>query len=247
MEKVNILGVPINKISMVNAVQVLNSFLNEDKFHFVATPNAEFVMIAQKDEEYMKILNTTDLNVPDGIGIVFASKVFKEPIKERVAGFDLMIEFIKSIDQKNTNSPNIYLLGAAPGVAEEAKAKLEKQYPAVNIVGVHDGYFNRTDDEEIIKDINSKNTDILFVALGAPKQEKWIFKNKGKLKVKIAMGVGGSFDVLAGRVERAPLIFRKLGAEWLYRLIKEPWRYKRMAVLPKFVLKVIFTKKKVML
>ncbi|AEM79429.1 WecB/TagA/CpsF family glycosyltransferase [Thermoanaerobacter wiegelii] len=242
MERLDIFGVPIDRVTMRQAVEILNNFLQEDRLHIVATPNAEIVMMAQKDKEYMEILNNTDLNVPDGNGIVFASKVFKKPMPERVAGFDLMMEFIKDISSKNTK---IYLLGAAPQVAEQARVNLEKLYPRVKIVGTHHGYFTQEEENKIIEEINNKGAEVLFVALGAPKQEKWIYKNRDKLKVKIAMGVGGSFDVIAGKVKRAPYIYRKLGLEWLYRLIKEPWRYKRMMALPKFALKVLLHKGKV--
>ncbi|MDP9751284.1 WecB/TagA/CpsF family glycosyltransferase [Thermoanaerobacter pentosaceus] len=242
MERLDIFGVPIDRVTMIQAVEILKNFLQEDRLHIVATPNAEIVMMAQKDKEYMEILNNTDLNVPDGSGIVFASKVFKKPLTERVAGFDLMLEFIKDISSKGVK---IYLLGAACQVAEQARANLEKLYPGVKIVGTHHGYFTEEEENKIIEEINNKGAEVLFVALGAPKQEKWIYKNKDKLKVKIAMGVGGSFDVIAGKVKRAPYIYRKLGLEWLYRLIKEPWRYKRMMALPKFAIKVLLHKREV--
>lgn len=241
MERLDIFGVPIDMVTMRQAVEILNNFLQEDKLHIVATPNAEFVMMAQKDREYLEILNKTDLNVPDGIGIVFASKVFKKPLQERVAGFDLMKEFLENTSTKNIN---IYLLGAAPQIVEQTRINLENSYPNIKIIGIHHGYFTEEEENKIIEDINNKGTEVLFVALGAPKQEKWIYKNRDKLKVKIAMGVGGSFDVIAGKVKRAPYIYRKLGLEWLYRLIKEPWRYKRMMALPKFAIKVLLHKRK---
>ncbi|KHO63315.1 N-acetylmannosaminyltransferase [Thermoanaerobacter sp. YS13] len=242
MERLDIFGVPIDRVTMKQAVEILKNFLQEDRLHIVATPNAEIVMMAQKDKEYMEILNNTDLNVPDGSGIVFASKVFKNPLSERVAGFDLMMEFIKDISSRNIK---IYLLGSAPQIAEQARVNLEKLYPSVKIVGTHHGYFTQEEENKIIEEINNKSAEVLFVALGAPKQEKWIYKNRNKLKVKIAMGVGGSFDVIAGKAKRAPYLYRKLGLEWLYRLIKEPWRYKRMMALPKFALKVLLHKGKV--
>ncbi|SHE75274.1 N-acetylmannosaminyltransferase [Thermoanaerobacter uzonensis DSM 18761] len=242
MERLDIFGVPIDRVTMKQAVEILKNFLQEDRLHIVATPNAEIVMMAQKDKEYMEILNNTDLNVPDGSGIVFASKVFKNPLSERVAGFDLMMEFIKDISSRNIK---IYLLGSAPQIAEQARVNLEKLYPSVKIVGTHHGYFTDEEENKIIEEINNKGAEVLFVALGAPKQEKWIYKNRNKLKVKIAMGVGGSFDVIAGKAKRAPYLYRKLGLEWLYRLIKEPWRYKRMMALPKFALKVLLHKGKV--
>jgi N-acetylglucosaminyldiphosphoundecaprenol N-acetyl-beta-D-mannosaminyltransferase len=241
MDKLYIFGIPIHRVDMRKAVEILKEYLKEDRIHLVATPNAEIIMMAQEDEEYKEILNETDLNVPDGSGVVFASKVFNKPLKERVAGFDLMMEFIR---WAAFHDVSIYLLGAKPEVVESAKSNLERSYPSIKIVGVHHGYFDEKEEGKVIEDINAKSPDVLFVALGAPKQEKWIYKNKDKLKVKIAMGVGGSFDVIAGKAKRAPVIYRRLGLEWLYRLIKEPWRYKRMMALPKFAFKVIFARLK---
>lgn len=240
MSRFYVFGVPIDKVTMKDAVSIIQGFLDENRLHIVTTPNAEIVMMAQNDEEYMNILNNTDLNVPDGSGIVFASRIFKEPLSERVAGFDLMMEVLK---EAASRGDRIYLLGAAPGIAEQARINLEKMYLGLKIVGVHDGYFTKQEEENIINEINAAKTDILFVALGAPKQEKWIYANRQKLNVKVAIGVGGSFDVIAGKVERAPYIYRRLGMEWLYRLIKEPWRYKRMMALPKFALKVLLTRR----
>lgn len=235
-----IFDVPIDKVNMKQAVDTVEGFLSEDKLHMVATPNAEIVMMAQKDPEYKDILNKTDLNVPDGSGVIFASKIYKEDLPERVAGFDLMMELIKVASAKKYK---IYLLGAKSDVVKGAYLNLKKQYSEIDIVGFHDGYFSKDDEAEIINDINEKKTDLLFVALGAPKQEKWIYENRDKLKAKVAIGVGGSFDVIAGKVTRAPEIYRKLGLEWFYRLLKEPWRYKRMMALPKFAVKVLFSKK----
>lgn len=235
-----IFDVPIDKVNMKQAVDTVEKFLSEDRLHMVATPNAEIVMMAQKDPGYKEILNKTDLNVPDGSGVVFASKIYKEELPERVAGFDLMMELIKVASEKKYK---IYLLGAKSDVVKGAYLNLKRQYSEIDIVGFHDGYFSKDDEAEIIKDINEKNTDLLFVALGAPKQEKWIYENKNRLKAKVAIGVGGSFDVIAGKVTRAPEIYRKLGLEWFYRLLKEPWRYKRMMALPKFAVKVLFSKK----
>ncbi|MGF7398397.1 WecB/TagA/CpsF family glycosyltransferase [Thermoanaerobacterium thermosaccharolyticum] len=237
-----IFGVPIDKVTMKNAVDTVENFLLEDRLHIVATPNAEIVMMAQNDDEYKEILNKTDLNVPDGSGVIFASKIYKEELPERVAGFDLMMELIKIASLKHYK---IYLLGAKADVVKGAYLNLKSRYQGIDIVGFHDGYFSEIDEEEIINDINEKKTDLLFVALGAPKQEKWIYKNRNKLNAKVAIGVGGSFDVIAGKVTRAPEIYRKLGLEWFYRLMKEPWRYKRMMALPKFAMKVLFSKKSV--
>lgn len=237
-DKIIIFGVPIDKVNMRQAIDRIQKFLRENKVHIIATPNAEIIMMAQKDVEYKKILNKTDMNVPDGSGVIFASKVYKDPLPERVAGFDLMMELMKNAA---INNQKIFLLGAKNEIVSKAKLNLIKKYPGINVVGVHDGYFKSDEEDEIVREINEKKPDLLFVAIGAPKQEKWLFKMKDRLEVKVAIGVGGSFDVIAGKVDRAPEIYRRLGLEWFYRLLKEPWRYKRMMALPKFAFKVLFT------
>lgn len=247
MEKVNILGVDIENTTLEEAKSKALSFLNGEGLHTVYTPNSEIVMEAQKDEKLKSILNDGDLVVPDGIGLVHASKIKKKPLKERVTGFDLSMEIL---DLANSYGYRIYLLGGAEGVAQKAKEELERQYPNIKVVGLHNGYFkgyhigheNSPEEEAIIEEINSLETDVLFVGFGAPKQEYWIDHNKDKLKAKLVIGNGGTMDVIAGKVKRAPEIYQKLGLEWLYRLAKEPTRIKRQISLPIFLL-TILTKK----
>jgi N-acetylglucosaminyldiphosphoundecaprenol N-acetyl-beta-D-mannosaminyltransferase len=211
-------------------------FLEEDKNHMVFTPNSEMIMAAREDEHLRTVLNAGDLNIADGIGVVYASRLLGKPLKERVAGFDLAKRIIEKLPQKPYS---LFLLGGVPGVAETAKQNLERQYPGIKIVGTHDGYFNQQDEQRVIEEINKTNPDILFVCLGMSKQEKWIYHNRDKLNTKVCMGIGGSLDVFAGKVKRAPEIYQKLGLEWFYRLMKEPWRYKRMLALPKFAFTVV--------
>lgn len=234
-----IYGVRIDVVDFEIALKRFNEFLNDHLSHVIFTPNVEMVMLAQKDIEFKEVLNSSHLNLPDGIGVVWASKFFGEKIYERVAGFDFMQKILPIIEEKKLN---VYLLGAKEGVANKAKINLINKFNNLKIVGVHNGYFTDAENQKIIEDINQKDTDVLFVALGMKKQEEWIIKNKDKIRAKIIMGVGGSFDVLAGEVKRAPYIFQKLGLEWFYRLIQEPWRYKRMMVLPIFVINVLTDK-----
>jgi len=241
MNKVNILGVNVDMTNIDESAEKIMQFLDEDKFHMVFTPNSEIIMVAYNDSEFCRVLNDADLLTADGIGVVYASRILGKPIKERAAGFDIAT---KVIEKCSKNGKKIYFFGGKPGVAEEAQEKLLATYPGINFVGVRNGYFKPEDEEEIINNINNSGADLLFVALGAPAQEKWIARNKDKLNVKVAMGVGGSLDVFAGRVERAPEIFCKLGLEWFYRLMKEPWRAKRMTALPKFGFTVIFKGRK---
>lgn len=225
---VNILGVDIDKITMKEAVLRADSFF-DGKPHAVFTPNPEIILECEKDEELKNIINSADLKLPDGIGVVIASKIVKNPLTERVSGFDYVCELL------NTGR-SFYLFGSKPGVAEKAMANLKEQ--GINVVGCHDGYFD--DDREIVEDIKAKKPDVLVVCLGAPKQERWIYKNMAELNVPISIGAGGTVDVLAGEVERAPVIYQKLCIEWLYRALKEPKkRFPRIAKLPLFIINVL--------
>jgi len=240
-KRVEILNVYFDNCTMAEAVNKLIGFLKKDKYHMVFTPNPEFVMEANKDEQFLKILNEADLVVPDGIGIVIGSKILKNKLKERVAGYDMVQNFLGKI--KNDNY-NIYFVGAAPGVAQQAAINMEKLHKGINICGVRDGYFKEDEISEIISDINKKQTDILLVGLGAPRQEKFIYKYRNELNTKVNIGVGGSFDGMSGKAKRAPVIFQKLGLEWFYRLIAQPTRLIRMLQLPLYLIKVINSRRK---
>ena len=176
-------------------------------------------------EEFKTILNSSFLNIADGNGVVWASKQMKDPLEERVAGFDFIHRLF---ELGKDNDIKFYFLGAKPGIAEKAKENLENTHEYIKIVGAHDGYFSADDENQIIEEINSKNPDVLLVALGSPKQEKFIYKYKDKLNCKIAIGVGGCFDVISGTVKRAPKIFIKLKLEWLYRGLTDLKRIKRV-------------------
>jgi N-acetylglucosaminyldiphosphoundecaprenol N-acetyl-beta-D-mannosaminyltransferase len=231
-EKVEILGVEIDKVNMDEAAGMLAEYLEMDICSMVFTPNSEILLDAVKDREFEDILNSGQLVVPDGIGVVIASRFYGNSLEERVPGYDLTLRLMGTADSKGMS---IYLLGGKAGVAEEAAIRLTESYSSLKIAGARNGYFESDEEEKIIEDINSGQADILLVALGAPKQERFIYKYKEQLKVKIAMGVGGSLDVLAGRAERAPVFYQKAGLEWLYRLIKEPRRFRRIMRLPKFI------------
>lgn len=236
---VEILGIPFDYVDMEEAVERAKKFAVGERLRFIVTPNPEIVMIAQDDEELKKALHSADMIVPDGVGIVIASALYGNKLSERVAGFDLMAELIVWGMNKGWT---FYLLGGKPGVPDKAKLNLEKVYPKIKIVGFHHGYF-KDEEEEVITHINLCRPNILLVGMGAPRQEKWIFRNRWKLNANLAMGVGGALDILAGKARRAPKIFIKLGLEWLYRLIKEPWRIKRMMLLPLFLFKVVIQTK----
>lgn len=236
-----ILDVPFDALTMAEAVEKVMGFLADDKQHYICTPNPEIVMEAQHDKELMKILREADLVVPDGIGVVWASRYSEILLTERVAGYDLTQNIFSRIAGKNES---VYFFGGAPGVASTAARQMKKVYPGLKIVGGHNGYFDAEEEKKIIADIKRLSPSILLVGLGAPKQEKWIYEHLEEVGAKVAIGVGGSFDVMAGNVKRAPKLFRKLGLEWFYRLITQPTRWRRMLRLPKFVLTVLRKQKK---
>lgn len=230
---VEIVGVDIDNITFEDATKKLDEFLNGEDLKMIFTPNSEILVDAVQDPHFTKILNSGDLVIPDGIGVVIASRFYGKPIKERVTGYDLMC---KLIELAYYNDKSIYFLGGKEGVAEEAAENIREKYENIKIVGMHNGYFDEEEEKIIINSIIELKPDIIFVALGAPKQENWIYENRHKLQAKIAMGVGGSIDGIAGRVKRAPSFYQKAGLEWFYRLIQEPKRFKRVLKLPKFIL-----------
>ena len=238
--KTNILGVLFDNNTVEYAVAMAYNAVLENKRMFIVTPNPEIVNVACRDEEFKNILNSADIVTPDGIGIVYASRLKGGNIKTRAAGFDIVCGIIENLDK---TGGSVYLFGGKPGVADMAAQKLKEKYNGIVIAGTHNGYFD--DDTHIIADIAQKKPNLLLVCLGAPKQEKWIYKNADKLSANVMIGAGGSIDVLAGSVKRAPDIFIKFGLEWFYRLIKQPSRIGRMLKLPLFLVKVMFTKQEV--
>ncbi len=232
----NILGVPFNNMSPVETVELLNVYLSGDTKAAVYTPNPEMVMAALKDPEFMDVLNNSAANLPDGIGIVYASRFTENRIEERVPGCDTVLNLF---DKMKNSKKTAYFFGGAPGVAEKAKEEMEKRFKGLSVVGTADGYFDEEKEQQIIADINEKKPDLLLVGIGFPKQEKWIAKHLDELNVKVAIGVGGSLDVFSGTVKRAPKAFIDLNLEWFYRLLCQPSRISRMMQLPVFMVTVI--------
>ena len=233
---IKILGVPVHPYTMEGAVEKILERVSQSKKTFAVTANAEIIMMGQSDDEYMEILNNAALVLPDGAGTVWAGRKLGYEVPERVAGYDLFLNLMTEAAQMKLK---VFFFGSAPGVAEEAKQKCEILYPGVSIVGCRDGYFKEEDNLAIVEEINNSGADLLFVALGAPKQEKWLAKFQDILKPSLLMGIGGSFDVVAGKMERAPKWMQDASLEWLFRLYKQPSRLGRMLVLPKFVIKVL--------
>lgn len=246
-ETLEILGISVDKVDMGKALSKFSELMDTEECSLIVTPNSEIILSATKDAALREIIASADLVIPDGIGIVHASKLLGQPLKERVTGIDFM-EMILVWLQEHEKS--IYLFGSKPGaekqeaVCDIAAKKKQLQYPKLKIAGTHHGYFKPEEEDSIVEEINASGADFLCVALGSPKQEDFISRRRKELKVKAAIGVGGSFDVWAGTLKRAPEFYREHGLEWLYRLIQEPSRYKRMAMLPVFMLKVIMNKSK---
>ena len=238
-QTVDILGINIDTLNKTKALETILAFVGDSSTKIVFTPNSEMIMIAHTDDELKTTLNSSDLLIADGIGIVWASKILGYSIPERVTGYDTMSELFKI---GNKGSFSFYLLGSSQEVIERTVHNLKTMYTELNILGYHNGYFDSIEEINIIEEINKLKPDILFVALGAPKQEKWIYRNKTNINAKVCMGVGGCFDVIAGKVKRAPIFFQKFGLEWLYRLFEQPTRFKRMLKLPQFGLYVIMKK-----
>lgn len=236
MKKTNILGVPFDTYTLEQTAQKAVSMFDENGQHIICTPNPEIVMEARKDRELMGILKAADLVTPDGVGVVWASKYSDVQLKERVSGYDLVL---KIFEKMNDTDYTVYFFGGAPGVAQKAAEMMKLKFPGLKVVGVHNGYFDEKEERKIIADIKRVQPSLLLVGLGAPKQEKWIYNNLRLTGAKVAIGIGGCFDVMSGNLKRAPKIFCKLGLEWFYRLITQPTRFKRMMKLPKFVLAVL--------
>jgi N-acetylglucosaminyldiphosphoundecaprenol N-acetyl-beta-D-mannosaminyltransferase len=250
MNKLSIMGVRIDNKTMTETMDIIKKKLHDNEQYIIYTPNTEFVMMCQSDEEFLELMNKSNINIPDGIGLIYASRIKNHPLKEKVAGYDLSVNLLKLANEKCLK---LFVIGGKPGVAEAAMKNVHEIYPAINIVGTQHGYFKGThlgkngheEELKVLEDINKAEPHILFVGFGAKKQEQWIEYNKDKINAKIIIGNGGTLDGLAGNVKRAPEIFIKLGLEWFYRLIKEPKRIKRQILLPMFMFKVLFGNKNI--
>jgi N-acetylglucosaminyldiphosphoundecaprenol N-acetyl-beta-D-mannosaminyltransferase len=236
MSSITILNVRIDSVTYDDAMACIETFLHDGGFHQVATVNPEFVVIAQKNAEFMRVLNTTALNVADGVGLLWAARRMGQPFRERIAGQEL-VERIATLAA--ARGERVFLLGAREGIAERAAAELVRRHPGLIIAGCFAGSPACEEDQGILERINESNARILFVAYGPPKQELWIVRNAPRLSVSLAMGVGGTFDTLAGIVPRAPRWMQRAGFEWTYRLLREPRRFKRQLSIPYFMWLVV--------
>lgn len=240
-KRVTILGVPFLQTTMNEMIGRLVNHIHNQEKAFVVTANPEIVLAAYEDESYNQLLHKATYVTADGIGVVKAANLLGETLPERVTGFDM---FISLLEKGNEEGYSIYLLGAREEVLERTIQAINTSYPNIKIAGSHHGFFN-WEDTAIEEQIKETKPDLVFVALGFPRQEKWIGERIDSFEKGVFMGIGGSFDVLAGEVKRAPVIWQKLNIEWLYRLLKQPSRWRRMLALPRFALKVLGEKAKV--
>jgi N-acetylglucosaminyldiphosphoundecaprenol N-acetyl-beta-D-mannosaminyltransferase len=234
---IQLLDIPVHPVTMAQTLSKIEGFAAVPGLKQVATVNPEFVMAAQKDADFMAVLRQAALCIPDGVGLLWAARIMGQRLPERVAGSELVYHLAGLAAE---NGWRLFLLGAGPGVAEAAAAVFQERFPALTIVGTYAGSPDPAENESIVELINDSTADLLFVAYGAPKQDKWIARNRERLTtVRVALGVGGSLDFISGRSVRAPRWLQRLGLEWLYRLVREPWRWRRMLALPHFALRVV--------
>ena len=236
MDSVTILGLRVDRVSVSETLSAIDRFIQERTPHTIVTADASMAVIARRDPELHAIVEGADLVTPDGAGILLASRLLGVPVRYKVSGVDLVMRLCALSSGKGYR---LFFLGAAPGVAAEAAAKAVAKWPGTHIVGVCDGYFTPEQEPSVLAQIKAAAPDIVMVAFGIPKQEKWIARHKAALGVPVFMGIGGSFDVLSGRVKRAPLFMQRFGFEWLYRLIQNPKKISKVMTLPQFALLVL--------
>lgn len=228
--KIDVMGLKFDSMTMDEALSRAEVLLRGDKAAYVVTPNAEIAYEALHDGQLREMLNGADLMLPDGAGVVLASKLLRTPVKQKVAGVDFAAGLLGVLER---NGQSLYLLGGKPGIGELAAQKMLEAHPQLRIAGIADGYFQ--DEAPVIAKINASGADALFVCLGAPKQERFMVQHRQELHVHLMAGLGGSLDAFAGTVQRAPAWMIRLNLEWLYRLIREPKRFRRMLRLPKYL------------
>jgi N-acetylglucosaminyldiphosphoundecaprenol N-acetyl-beta-D-mannosaminyltransferase len=236
MGSIRVLGVRVDDLDTQGTLDRIEELLAAGGHHLVATVNPEFVMLARRNPEFRRLLEGAALCLADGWGVTWAARRQGRPLPDRITGVDLIPALA---DRAARHGWRLYLLGAAPGVAEAVAALLKARQPDLVVAGCHAGVAGPEGDDESVRLISAAHPDIVFVAYGAPRQELWIGRNLGRLEARIGIGVGGAFDYLSGRVPRAPAWMRRTGLEWLYRLFRQPWRARRMAVLPRFAWEVL--------
>ena len=232
---IHILDMPIHHVTMRAALEIIDGFIRANTPHHVVTADASMLVMAQEDADLRAIVANADLITPDSEGILWASRQQGQSLPERVSGVEIVERLCERSSQQGQK---LYFLGAAPGVADAAKARMEAKYPGAQIVGTRNGFFTDADLPQVLDDIRACRPDVLCVAMGIPKQEKWIAKHRDALGVPVLIGVGGTLDVLSDTVKRAPKAMRQLKLEWLWRVLKNPRKIGKVMLLPRFVLMV---------
>ncbi len=232
---VKILDVRVDKVTKEQALQAFEEMLSGSRCELIVTPNAEIVEKASKTPKLKRIVNEeAALVIPDGVGLIYASRLKGDPIQEKVAGIDFARG---ALERCAALGRSVYLLGSKPGVARDAAANLQKEIPGLLVAGFRDGYFKAEEEASVVAEINASGADFLCVALGSPKQEYFVIDHRDSLKPKAAAGLGGSLDIWSGNLNRAPEFYIDHGLEWLYRMMQEPKRLKRLPALPIFLIK----------
>lgn len=234
MQSITILSTRIDNISLKDALTLVSSFLADNSPHQIITANSLMILEAHKNKNLKKIFDDASLVIPESAGIHWAAKFLKTPLKEKIPGIDFMLSILRFVQEKKHS---VFFLGAKEEVIKKATDEIKKKFPNLKTAGFHNGYFSENEDA-VISQIKSSNAEILFAGLNTPFQELWLNKNLEKLGVKIAIGVGGSFDVLSGNLRRAPSWMVKLNTEWLFRVVQQPWRSVRILKLFIFLLKI---------
>lgn len=237
--KTNVLGVHYDNVTMEEALSIGRGLMNGKTASYCVTPNAEMAYEALQDAEFCSLLNDAALLLPDGAGVLLAAKILKRPMKQKVAGIEYAQALLPLMEE---DGKRLFLLGSKPGVAQLAAEKMLEKCPKLCICGTQDGYFQ--DEDEVIRRINEAEADVVFVCLGSPKQERFMYRHRQELKVRLMLGLGGTLDGIAGTVKRAPRWMIKLQLEWLYRLIKQPKRFGRMLRLPKYIFAALKARRK---
>jgi len=229
---VEILGLPVHNVDMPEALSAIRRFVRQGSPHHIVTADASMLVMAQEDPELRSIIANADMVTPDSIGVLWAAGRKKQTLRERVSGVEIAERLCAESAEQDYR---MYFLGAAPGVAAAAADRMREKYPGACIVGARDGFFSREEDESVVNEVVATRANILFVAMGIPKQEKWIQCHRHKLGCAVLIGVGGTFDVLSGQVRRAPRIMQVLRLEWLWRVLSNPRKINKVMLLPRFV------------
>jgi N-acetylglucosaminyldiphosphoundecaprenol N-acetyl-beta-D-mannosaminyltransferase len=233
LNSIHLLGMRIDRVSMEETLRLVEHFIDEGGPHHIVTADASMVVTYTQEPEFARIVDVSDLVTPDGAGILWASRYQGTPVQHKVSGVDLAAHCCALSAEKGWR---IFFFGAAPGIAEEAHARMLARYPDARLVGFRDGFFKPEDEPKVVEQIRAARPDILLVALGIPKQEKFIARHRAELGVPVMIGVGGTLDVFSGTVRRAPVWMQNTGLEWLYRLASNPKKISKVRLLPQFAL-----------